>query len=122
MFMTFSIYKIFTNINTITTCTNSKIFNVHTCKRIKEVSRLRYLRIISDNNLRWHLHSHNIAGMLRAITNKFNKLNNLIQKKNYTYDIFEPVKINNSFCFYYLSICCILYINIFNVHIFIYFY
>lgn len=37
--------------------------------------------VIFDNNLRWNLHSHNIVGKLRAITYKFNKLKNLIQKK-----------------------------------------
>jgi len=59
----------------------SKICNVHTCISIKEVSRTQYLGIIFDNNLRWHLHLHNIIGKLRAITYKFIKLKNLIPKQ-----------------------------------------
>jgi len=48
---------------------------------IKEVTSIRYLGIISDKNLRWNLHTQNLAGKLRSITYRFYKLKGLVSKQ-----------------------------------------
>jgi len=82
MFMSFSINRSSTNTNcnsiTIHRCLNTELCNIHTCKIINEVSRIRYLGIVFDKHLKWNLHIHNLLGKLRTITYKFIKLKNLI--------------------------------------------
>jgi hypothetical protein len=52
----FSINKTLTNNNdnsiTVHKCFNKKFCNIHTCKIINEVSRIRYLGILFDKNLK----------------------------------------------------------------------
>jgi len=57
MFMTFSIYKSFPQLNHIKIhrCIDGKsCSDLNICSNIKEVSSTRYLGIIFDNNLRWN--------------------------------------------------------------------
>jgi len=66
--MTFSINKTrdktFTNFNSIIlhNCRDGIICNQHSCKSTKAVTRIRYLGIIFDNNLKCNLHTHNLIG------------------------------------------------------------
>jgi len=62
-------------------CNNYVNYEAQTCIQIKEISRIRYLGIIYDNNLRWDLHINNIIGKLRCIIFKFVKLKNLFPLK-----------------------------------------
>jgi hypothetical protein len=73
VFMTFSIYKSKTNFNKITihSCSDKKFCNQDKCKSIKMVSKIQYLGIIFDKNLRWDSHIHNLVGKLRSISYKF---------------------------------------------------
>lgn len=80
IFMTFSTKQDSFDSIIIRSCTDNKSSNTrstHTwCKRIKEVSRIRYLRIIFVNNLRWNSQLNNLVGKLREITYKFAKPEN----------------------------------------------
>lgn len=72
-YMKFSINKI-TDDNfplIIHNCQNQLICNMQNCKQINQVSKIRYLGIIFDNNLRWNLHIHNLVGKLRYSLHKF---------------------------------------------------
>ncbi|KAE9528893.1 hypothetical protein AGLY_012468 [Aphis glycines] len=69
MFMTFSIYKSFPNLNPIT---------IHRCV---DGSSCYNESIIFDKNLRWNLHIRNLIGKLRSITYKFHKLKGLVPKQ-----------------------------------------
>lgn len=62
VFMPFSINKTDCNFNTIAVhgCVNNKICNQENCKIIKIVSKIRYLGVIFDNNLKWNFHINNL--------------------------------------------------------------
>ena len=59
-------------------CNNQLICNMQNCKRINQISKIRYLGIIIDNNLRWNLHINNLVGKLRYSLHKFIKLKNIL--------------------------------------------
>jgi len=79
-FMKLSINKI-TNVDCsliIHNCNNKLICNRQNCKQINQISKIRYLGIIIDNNLRWNYHINNLVGKLRYSLYKFIKLKNIL--------------------------------------------
>jgi len=76
-------------------CQNQLICNIQNCKQINQVSKIRYLGIIFDNNLRWNFHIHNLVGKLRYSLHKFILLKDIL-----------PVEILRTIYFaFYQSIC-----------------
>jgi hypothetical protein len=57
---------------------NQLICSMQNCKQIKQVSKIRYLGIIFDNNLRWNFHIHNLVGKLRYSLHKFILLKDIL--------------------------------------------
>lgn len=80
MFMKLSINKItYDDCSLIIhNCNNKLICNRQNCKRINQISKIRYLGIIIDNNLRWNYHINNLVGKLRYSLHKFIKLKNIL--------------------------------------------
>jgi len=83
VFMPFSINKTDSNYNTLTihSCINNKIFNPHSCKIIKRVSKIRYLCVIFDIKLRWNIHINNLLGKLCFNTYKMVILKTMVPKQ-----------------------------------------
>lgn len=63
----------------IHTCGN---INSSTCKcqEIKRVTRIKYLGVIIDLNLRWNIHIDNAVMRLRLVIFKLYKLNKILNK------------------------------------------
>lgn len=59
-------------------CNNKLICSRLNCKQINQISKIRYLGIIIDNNLRWNYHINNLVGKLRYSLYKFIKLKNIL--------------------------------------------
>jgi len=77
--MTFSINKTSANVSSIIlhNCRKNIICNQHSYKSIKTETRVCYLGVIFDNNLKWNLHTHNLVGkFLRSLTYNFILLKN----------------------------------------------
>jgi len=66
----------------IHTCGN---INSNTCKcqEIIRVTRIKYLGVIIDLNLRWNVHINNIVMCLRSVIFKFYKLNKILPMDTY---------------------------------------
>jgi hypothetical protein len=54
--------------------------DIHKCVQIKQITKIRYLGIIFDNNLRWNLHVNHLVGKLRLISYKFVKLRDITNR------------------------------------------
>jgi len=84
MFMTFSIYKSFPNLNPLIIHRYVDSYSCNNISRsipIKEVTSTRYLGTILYKKLRWNLHIQNLVGKLRSITYRFYKLKGLVPKQ-----------------------------------------
>jgi len=75
MFMNFVINDREDNFDTlkIHVCDNNNLYNNIKCKTLLRVSRIRFLGLIFDKNLRWNLHVNNIVMSLRSISYNFYK-------------------------------------------------
>jgi hypothetical protein len=73
MFINFSINKCTNTVPplVIHNCDNLLMCNNINCKQIQEITKIRYLGIIFDENLRWNLHICNLVGKLRSTIHHF---------------------------------------------------
>lgn len=79
-FMKLSINNIINNdyLLMIHNCNNQSICNMQNCKRINQKSKICYLGIIIDNNLRWNFH---ISNLVEKPLLKFIKLKDILPIK-----------------------------------------
>ncbi|VVC38692.1 Endonuclease/exonuclease/phosphatase,Reverse transcriptase domain [Cinara cedri] len=55
-------------------CKNQLTCNIQNCKRIFQISKIRYLGIIINNNLRWNFHIQNLVGKLRYSLHRYQSI------------------------------------------------
>jgi hypothetical protein len=78
-FIAFSIHNTLIPVNNILihTCGNINS-NTCNCQEIIRVTRIKYLGVIIDSNLRWNIHIENTVMRLRSVIFKFYKLNKIL--------------------------------------------